>query len=237
MRIVPDAPLHRYFLGFYYTLISGLVGGEIGANSSIELVIASMIFIFGQIFNATTLATFSLLLVELDRQERETLTKLTFANGAMENITLPRSFRRSIRIFLISTEKTHHNQSELIHFLSSIPPSLKSRVLAFIFSRFLQKNEVIKKTIKVEEIRRYRSDIRKRGGVFLTHDATSMGLDNRLNFKEELARNIETFTAYIVPVFAKPEQLVVDYGSEERAMYFLTSGECRVLTRRMRERT
>ena len=56
----------------------------------------------------------------------------------MHNYKLPKDLKMIIRIHIISMEKTHHNQCELINFLESIPPSLKERVLLFIFGQFIQ---------------------------------------------------------------------------------------------------
>ena len=120
-----------------------------GAVSEIQLIIASFIFIFGEIFNGNTLATFALLITEIDRQERETQAKLSIVNEAMHNYNLPKELKRIIRFYIISMGKTHHTQSELMHFLDSIPPSLKERVLLFIFGQFIQENSLFKKVITV----------------------------------------------------------------------------------------
>ena len=73
--------------------------------------LASGIFIFGQIFNATTLATFSMLIIEFDRQSREAQAKMAFANEVMENLALTRRDKRLIRLFFISTEQTQQDQN------------------------------------------------------------------------------------------------------------------------------
>ena len=43
----------------------------------------------------------------------------------MHNYKLNKELKAIIRFYIISMEKTHHNQSELIHFLGTISPSLK----------------------------------------------------------------------------------------------------------------
>ena len=79
-----------------------MVGGEVGATTPAELVLASILFIFGQIFNATTLAAFSILILEMNRRSMESQARLSFANEAMENIELPLAKRSIVRLYLIS---------------------------------------------------------------------------------------------------------------------------------------
>ena len=44
---ISKTKLFSYFEAFHYTLISGIAGGDMGAVSVTQLIIASIIFIFG----------------------------------------------------------------------------------------------------------------------------------------------------------------------------------------------
>lgn len=65
----------------------------------------------------------------------------------MGNIALPLALKWIVRHYLAIAEGTQQKQEEIHSFLATLSPSLRERVLIFIFARVIKNNRIFKKSL------------------------------------------------------------------------------------------
>ena len=139
-----DGISYRYWMSVYHAVLV-LTGNDIGPRFKTFQVIFCTIFVtFGAIVNAYIFGELVVLVAVLNAKTAQFVQKLDTCNTAMKNQNLPKELQHEVIGYLTYTKALLDSQQELETFLSLISPSLKEKVIKYIFSEVLRENPIFK---------------------------------------------------------------------------------------------
>lgn len=108
-----------------------------GPRSNLEIALVICFLIGTAILNANIFGEMAVLVAQSSRLATEFQAQVDEANTAMSNIELQKDSRYTIRSYLITTQGTHHEQTELREFIDMISPDLREKVAISIFAKLV----------------------------------------------------------------------------------------------------
>ena len=121
-----------------------LGGNDLGPRGEFQYIFISLILVFGALINAILFGNMGVMLQSLSRKTSNFQAKLDGANDAMKNLNIPDSIKDDVKYYLSYTQSTLDHQKELDEFLVMLSPSLKQKVITYIFYDTILKNIVFK---------------------------------------------------------------------------------------------
>merc|ERR1712224_544869 len=112
-------------------------GNEMGPRDNIEILTCICILVFMAIFNAWLFGDMAVLAEMSGRKMAYYQEQIGIANTAMKQMDLPDKFQVEVQEFLIFTQGTKSEQTQLKKFLEMISPSLGEKVAVLIFSKVI----------------------------------------------------------------------------------------------------
>ena len=128
------------------------------------------------------------------------------ANTAMKQMDLPLKFQLQVQEFLIFTQGTKSEQTQLKKFLEMISPSLAEKVSILIFSKVIQKNRRFKMVFRMKQ-------------KILTQ---SMG------FKVDMQEIVSMMISKFKTELREPENTIVKQFDQTDSIYLIAKGACEV---------
>ena len=102
-----------------------LAGGDIGPRDSFQLFVGTYAILVGAIVNANIFGNLAVLIQAMNLKQTQFQEKIDTANTAMKNMKLPDPTQKLVQTYIINTQSTLDNQTELDKFLGTISPSLR----------------------------------------------------------------------------------------------------------------
>ena len=210
-------------MSFYISILM-FGGNEIGGTTSLELAFTGLTMLFSAIVNAIIFGEMAVLVETISRKETEFQERIDTANTAMKNLSLPDGIQNEVREYLIYTQGTLEQQTEMFKFLDMISSSLKVEVSQEIFHAIAmqpkKQNEtnIIRDIVKKEVVAFERSIPKNRPG--------SQSVESILEKKQnEIISNI---VKYLVVMLKSPEDNIIEQNARSREMYFIAKGICTI---------
>ena len=132
---------YKYCSSMYHSVLM-LGGNDLGPRGEYQYIFISIILIFGALINAILFGNMGVMLQSLSRKSTDFQAKLDNANDAMKNLKMPESIKDDVNYYLSYTQSTLDHQKELDSFLSMLSPSLKQKVINYIFYDTILQNSV-----------------------------------------------------------------------------------------------
>ena len=199
----------QYFMSFYISILM-FGGNEIGGTTSLELAFTGLTMLFfSAIVNAVIFGEMAVLVETINRKDSEFQERIDTSNTAMKNLSLPDDIQKEVREFLIFTQGTLEQQTEMAKFFMMISSSLKIEVSQEIFHAIAIQNKIISSIV--------RSEVKRQSSKMFS-------LDNKDTDKEI----ISSIVKYLVVELKNPEDIVIEQNSSTRDMYFVAKGICTV---------
>lgn len=135
---------YKYWMSIYHAVLV-LTGNDIGPrNSIIQVTFVAVFVTFGAIVNAYIFGELVVLVSVMNAKTSKFVQKLDICNTAMKNLGVPKDLQSEVIGYLTYTQGLLDSQQELETFLGLISPSLKEKVIKFIFQKVLQEDEIFK---------------------------------------------------------------------------------------------
>lgn len=131
----------QYFSCLYHSILM-LTGNDIGPRGYAQLIFASIFVTLGAIINANIFGELAVILATMNRNAAIFQAKVDVANAAMRNLSLPEKLQVQVTGFMTYSKALLESQEELEAFLQMISPSLRQKVLQYIFKDELKNNPV-----------------------------------------------------------------------------------------------
>ncbi len=168
--------------------------------------------IIGAIFNTIALASLTVILSGISRNERGLAEKMEKFCTIMREFRIPINTRKKIANLLITDEYNSYNFSEVKQFVNSLPPSLRKRVFNFIFARVIKSNTLFIKGLKIDPSL-FRDDGMQESRPTLDGIESLFRRRSRNNNGEALViSTINLITSKLEPVLAEPDEIILMNG-------------------------
>ena len=182
-----------------------------GPRTNLEIMIMFTILIGLTMYNASIFGEMTVLVSEVTKKDSKFQDQVDVANTAMKNMNLPRDAQDDVRTYLITTQGTQHEQSQLETFLKLISPSLQQKVAVSIFAHVAEKHHRLRQMTIDLARQKLKSD-----GVVRT-----TGNERRV------ARSyIEMIVSHMSTQLNEPDSIIIEQFQEGEAMYLIAKGEC-----------
>jgi CRP-like cAMP-binding protein len=136
----------KYWMSIYHAVLIQ-TGNDIGPRDDTTHVMFCAVFItFGAIVNAYIFGELVVLVSIMNAKTAKFVQKLDIWNTAMKNQNLPKEIQHEVISYLTFTHALLDSQQELETFLDLISPSLKEKVIMFIFSEELKNTDLFAKS-------------------------------------------------------------------------------------------
>lgn len=133
---------YQYWMSVYHAVLV-LTGNDIGPrNDTLQVIFVAVFVTFGAIVNAYIFGELVVLVAVMNAKTAQFVQKLDTCNTAMKNQGLPKEIQEEVIGYLTYTQSLLDSQQELETFLSLISPSLREKVIKYIFSEVLKENEI-----------------------------------------------------------------------------------------------
>uniref|UniRef100_A0A7S3K652 Cyclic nucleotide-binding domain-containing protein n=1 Tax=Euplotes crassus TaxID=5936 RepID=A0A7S3K652_EUPCR len=144
-----DDTHYKYWMSVYHAVLV-LTGNDIGPRfKTFQVIFCTMFVTFGAIVNAYIFGELVVILTVMNAKTAQFVEKLDICNTAMKNQHLPRQLQHEVIGYLTYTQALLTSQQELETFLGLISPSLREKVIKYIFTNVLQENPVLGKNKKL----------------------------------------------------------------------------------------
>ena len=204
-RVYNKEDSYQYMV-YLYNAVLFLGGNEMGPRTETEILICTIILVVMAIFNAWLFGDMAVLSEMSGRKMAQFQEQIDIANTAMKQMDLPIKFQKQVQEFLIFTQGTKSEQSQLKKFLDMISPSLAEKVSILIFSKVIQKN------------RRFKT-------VFLSKQKQ---LGDQMGFNVDILEIVSMMISKFKTVLREPEDIVVEQFTDTDDMYLIAKGACEV---------
>jgi CRP-like cAMP-binding protein len=133
---------YQYWISFY-TSVQLLVGGEVGARTTLQACFAAFMILFGALLTAIIFGDMAVLMSNMNIRQTKFQESQNAVNTAMKNLRLPDKLQQHISDYLIFTEATLASREDLETFKNLISPSLYRDVLYEVYEKIIKKNSAI----------------------------------------------------------------------------------------------
>lgn len=199
----PDG--YRYLVNLYNAVLF-LGGNEMGPRTDLEITLCTIILVVMAIFNAWLFGDMAVLSEMSGRKQAQFQEQIDVANTAMKQLDLPPQLQIQVQEFLIQTQGTKSEQTQLKKFLEMISPSLQKEVSILIFSKVIQKNYRFKTVFQNKQ--------------------------NQLNSSMGFSVKMEEIVSIMISKFKtqlrEPQDIVVQQFDETDQMFLIAKGACEV---------
>jgi hypothetical protein len=118
-------------------------GNDIGPRKSTFQVFFVTVFVtMGAIVNAYIFGELVVLVAIMNAKTAQFVQKLDICNTAMKNQGVPKQIQQEVIGYLTYTQALLSSQQELETFLTLVSPSLREKVIKYIFSEVLKENNI-----------------------------------------------------------------------------------------------
>ena len=128
------------FLAVLYLGVLALGGNEMGPRSDTEIFVMFLTLTLLILVNAYVFGQMSVLVGEASKKSAKLQSQIDVANTSMNNLQLKEDTKTDIRMYLISTQGTQYEQTQLKEFFNLISPTLKEKVSIEMFLDVMKSN-------------------------------------------------------------------------------------------------
>ena len=132
-------PIYQFWVVIYLGVLA-LGGNEMGPRTDTEILVMFFLLTSLILVNAYVFGQMAGLVAEASKKSAHLQKQIDVANTSMNNLQLKADTKKVIRMYLISTQGTQYEQTQLDEFFKLMSPTLKEKVSIEIFAEVVKNN-------------------------------------------------------------------------------------------------